>query len=188
MYQITSDDVYYGIREILPNISAVFFDRDGTLCKDTGYLNKHEDLNIFSDIEDIKLLKENGFALIGITNQSGIARGKVEEDFVKEVNTLFMKRYNFDDFYYCPHHPDEHCSCRKPELGMVFKARARHRIDLKKSYVIGDKEADMLLAKGIGAKGILVLTGLAKESDDAYHVAKNLKEAVIFILNESMKR
>jgi heptosyltransferase-2 len=184
MYAITSDDVYYGIKKILPDKPAVFFDRDGTLCRDVGYLNKYDDLHIFNDIDIVKLLKERGFKLIGVTNQSGIARGIVDEGFVKEVNNIFIKQYGFDDFYYCPHHPDDHCLCRKPEPKMLLRARAEHRIDLKKSYVIGDKEADMLLSKAVGAKGILVQTGEAKDSQHADFIAKDLKEAVNWILKK----
>jgi heptosyltransferase-2 len=182
MYAITSDDVYLGIKKILPRSPAVFFDRDGTLCRDTGYVNTYDDFQIFSEIENVKNLKEKGFKLIGITNQSGIARGIVGEDFVKEVNSIFIQQYGFDDFYYCPHHPDEHCPCRKPEPGMILKARAKHKIDFKKSYVVGDKEADMLLAKAVGAKGILLETGEAKESANADFIAKDLTEAVNWIL------
>ncbi|MBI3592333.1 MAG: lipopolysaccharide heptosyltransferase II, partial [Nitrospirae bacterium] len=156
MDAVTSDDVYDAIKKLLPERRAVFFDRDGTLCRDAHYLNDWKDFEIFPEIERIKALKDRGFSLIGITNQSGVYRGLVEESFVKEVNRVFIDRHGFDDFYYCPHGPDEHCSCRKPEPGMLLKARARHMINLRESYVVGDKNADMLLAKAVGAKGILV--------------------------------
>jgi heptosyltransferase-2 len=184
MYAITSDDVYLGIKKVLPNKPAVFFDRDGTLCNDSGYLSRYEDLKIFPEVNNIPILKEKGFQLIGVTNQSGVARGIIEENFVKEVNKIFIERYNFDDFYYCPHHPEEHCPCRKPEPGMVLMARAEHGIDLKQSYVVGDKEADMLLAKAVGTKGIFVRTGHDKESPSADYEAKNLREAVDFIIRD----
>ncbi|MEW6162423.1 MAG: lipopolysaccharide heptosyltransferase II [Nitrospirota bacterium] len=183
MYAITSDDVYYGIKKLLPNRPAVFFDRDGTLCRDVGYLNKYDDLQIFTDIDSVTLLKERGFKLIGVTNQSGIARGIIEEDFVREVNKIFIERYDFDDFYYCPHHPEEYCSCRKPEPGMLLRARAEQGIDLKRSFVVGDKERDMLLARAVGAKGILVKTGQDKESSNVDFIAKDLKEAVNWVLD-----
>ncbi|MGB9716769.1 MAG: lipopolysaccharide heptosyltransferase II [Thermodesulfovibrionales bacterium] len=185
MYAITSDDVYYGVKKILPYNPAVFFDRDGTLCRDSGYLNRYEDLYIYPEVVNLHLLKEKGFKLIGLTNQSGIARGIIKEEFVKDINRIFIERYKFDDFYYCPHHPDEHCSCRKPELGMAFRARAEHRIDFKKSYVVGDKESDMLLAKAMGAKGIFVKTGHDKESNTADYEARDLKEALDLIIKHS---
>ncbi|MBM4146550.1 MAG: lipopolysaccharide heptosyltransferase II [Nitrospira sp.] len=184
MYAITSDEVYYDIKKILPNNPAVFFDRDGTLNHDTGYINTMDDFHIFTDIDNVRLLKEKGFKVIGISNQSGIARGIVNEAFVKEANSIFMQRFGFDDFYYCPHHPDEHCPCRKPEPEMLLRARAQHGINLRKSYIVGDKEADLLLAKAVGAKGILVQTGELKESEDADFTAKNLTEAVNWIIKQ----
>jgi heptosyltransferase-2 len=184
MYEITSDDVYLGIKKILPSGPAVFFDRDGTLCKDIGYLKSHDDLEIFPDVNMVKLLKEKRVKLIGVSNQSGIARGLIQEDFVREVNKIFIDQYNFDDFYFCPHHPDEHCPCRKPEPGMLLRARAQHHIDLKKSFIVGDKETDMLLARAVGAKGVFVKTGQDKESSSADYEVRNLKEAVDFIIRD----
>lgn len=191
MTSITPDEVFEAVKHLIPKNRAVFFDRDGTLCKDVGYLNKFEDLEIFKETEDLKALKEKGFKLIGVSNQSGIARGIVKEDFTKEVNKIFIEQYGFDAFYYCPHHPDERCSCRKPEPVMILRARAEHGIDLKKSFVIGDKELDMLLAKAAGARGIFVLTGRydsqprhGTESANADYVAKDLNEAVKWILGK----
>ncbi len=123
--------------------------------------------------------------MIGVSNQSGIARGLVEEDFVKQVNNIFIDKYGFNDFYYCPHHPDEHCSCRKPEPGLLLKARIDHNLNLKKSFVVGDKETDMLLAKSSGAKGIFVKTDQDSFSENADFVAGDIEEAVSIILENS---
>lgn len=182
MYAITSDEVYHRLRKIMAETKAVFFDRDGTLCKDMHYLNSWDNFELLPGIPDLAGLKERGFKLIGVTNQSGVAKGLVNEAFAKEVNSFFIDKHGFDAFYYCPHHPEEHCSCRKPEPGMLLTARAEHMVNLKASYVIGDKEADMLLAKAAGAKGILVLTGHQKESVNADFVARDLKEAIAFIV------
>jgi heptosyltransferase-2 len=142
------------------------------------------DLEIFPEIDSLKHLREAGFKLIGVTNQSGVARGIVNEGFVKEVNKLFIERYGFDDFLYCPHHPDEHCPCRKPEPDMLLRARGKHKVNLKKSFVIGDKESDMLLAKAAGAAGILVQTGQLQASPYADYTAKDLRDAVNWILQK----
>ncbi|MFH1014402.1 MAG: lipopolysaccharide heptosyltransferase II [Nitrospirota bacterium] len=182
MDAITSDEVFDAIEHFIPKNKAVFFDRDGTLCKDAGYLNSLDNLEIFKEVAGLIRLKDKGYKLIGVSNQSGIARGIVDEKFTKEVNNIFIEQYGFDDFYYCPHHPDERCPCRKPEPEMILKARAQHSINLKQSYVIGDKELDMLIAKSAGAKGILVLTGQGAESSNADYVAKDLNEAVKWIL------
>jgi len=164
---------------------AIFLDRDGTLCEDTGYINNINDLHIFSETDSLQMLKDRGFSLIGITNQSGIARGLIREDFVQQVNTIFMNKYGFDDFYYCPHHADERCACRKPEPEMLLRARSKHRIDFRRSYVIGDKDSDMLLAQAVGAKGILVKTGKLQDSQYAEFTAANLAEAANWILKDS---
>lgn len=184
MDAITTDEVFQGLTDVLPSggRKAVFFDRDGTLCQDAHYLNKMEDFKVFPQINSLKALKDNGFKLIGITNQSGIARGLVEEDFVQEVNGSFVRQHGFDGFYYCPHLPQEGCACRKPSPEMLYRARAEHGVDLRESYVIGDKEADMGLARAVGACGILVLTGESEGSGAADYVAKDLGDAVGWIL------
>ncbi len=183
MEAITIDDVLDGIKRLIPENRAVFFDRDGTLCKDTGYLNDIARLEIFEDIKALEGLKEKGFKLIGVTNQSGIARGIVKEEIAREINQLFIDRYGFDDFYYCPHLPDEHCECRKPEPGMVLRARAEHKINLKSSWVVGDKHSDILLAKAVGARSILLRSDKLMEYPAADYVVNTLSEAVKIILD-----
>ncbi|HXX57636.1 MAG TPA: lipopolysaccharide heptosyltransferase II [Thermodesulfovibrionales bacterium] len=185
MYAISSEDVYHGICELLPRRRAVFFDRDGTLCRDVGYLRIWDDFSVLPGVDGLSTLKEKGFVLIGVSNQSGIARGIVDEHFVREVNEAFIGRYGFDAFYFCPHHPDEHCSCRKPEPGMALRARNKYGIALKESFVVGDKESDLLLAKAIGAKAILVTTGEAERSQYADFTARSLREAVDYIMLET---
>lgn len=182
MYDIAQDDVYLAVKGLLPNKKAVFFDRDGTLCEDMNYLNSKDNFRFQPGVEDLARLKANGFKLIGVTNQSGVARGLVEEGFVKEINGVFINEFGFDGFFYCPHLPEEHCSCRKPEPGMLHEARWSYGIDLRKSYVVGDKDGDMLLAKAAGAKGVFVRTGRDDDSPHADFVAEGLREAVDFIL------
>ncbi|MBI4688360.1 MAG: lipopolysaccharide heptosyltransferase II [Nitrospirae bacterium] len=185
MEEITADDVFNALRDILPKEKAVFLDRDGTLIEDAGYLNTFDKLKIFPDVLDaIKRLKSAGFKLIGITNQSGIARGIVDEGFVRESNAYLQKTLGIDAFYYCPHHPDDNCLCRKPEPLLLRKTRLEHGINLKISYVIGDKEIDIMLARQTGAKGILVKTGEANDSSDADFIAENFKDAADWILNQ----
>jgi heptosyltransferase-2 len=167
---------------------AVFFDRDGTLCHDADYLNTWHDFKVFDDISHLNSLILHEFMLIGLTNQSGIARGLVEESFAREVNRHFITHHGFADFYYCPHHPDEGCGCRKPGTGMLTRAATEHHVDPKRSYVVGDKDSDMLLAKAVGAKAVLVQTGKQQESAHADFIAKDLEEAVQLILDDSKKR
>jgi heptosyltransferase-2 len=182
MEMITSEEVFEAVKASVNVKRAVFFDRDGTLCKDPGYLRRIEDFEVFPGIGSLTRLKERGFTLIGVTNQSGIARGLVDEDFVKQVNAVFLDNYGFDGFYYCPHHPDEHCSCRKPEPGLLMDARVDYNIDLKRSFVVGDKDLDMLLSRAAGATGILVRTGQDSVSPNADYSVENIGEAVDLIL------
>ncbi len=185
---ITAEEVYAAVKERLPKKRAVFFDRDGTLCRDAHYLSRMEDFEIFPEITALAKLREHGYCLIGVSNQSGIARGIVQEEFTAQVNRIFMEQYGFDAFYYCPHHPDDHCSCRKPEPGMLISARNDHGIDIKRSFVVGDKDDDMILARSVGAKAILVKTGKAETSSHANSVAEGLSDAVETILAMSNER
>ncbi|RMG68358.1 MAG: lipopolysaccharide heptosyltransferase II, partial [Nitrospirae bacterium] len=178
------EEVSSALKEILPTRKAVFFDRDGTLCRDAHYLNRWEDLEVFPDIKELGKLKELGYLIVGITNQSGIARGIVDEDFVRQVNNYFIEKQGLDAFYYCPHHPDEHCACRKPSPGMLLRARAELGIDLKKSIVVGDKESDMELAKAVGCRGFFLRTGQERESKLADRGFNNLKELVQHIVSQ----
>jgi len=184
MFAVTAEEVFFQIKDMLPHKKAVFFDRDGTLCRDADYLNDWKDFEILSGIASLGELKGKGFLLIGITNQSGISRGLVKEPFAKDINAVFTGTYGFDDFYYCPHSPEDYCQCRKPAPGMLIKARGRHLIDLKRSFVVGDKDADMLAAKAVGARGILVTTGKQQTSPHADTVVGSLEEAVRVILTD----
>ncbi|MGL4982640.1 MAG: D-glycero-alpha-D-manno-heptose-1,7-bisphosphate 7-phosphatase [Treponemataceae bacterium] len=135
---------------------AIFLDRDGTINVDTGYLYKWEDFHFIDGvIKTLKKLKEKGFLLIILTNQSGIARGFFTEQDVQvlhnKMNAFLQKNYNFqfDGIYYCPHHEQGtqkkytiECNCRKPEKGMLLQALKDFDIDLSASIMIGDKDSD----------------------------------------------
>jgi len=206
MEEITVDDIFGALKSILPKEKAVFLDRDGTIIEDVRYLNSFDNLKILPEVaEGLPRLKSAGFKLIGITNQSGIARGIISEEFVRESNAYLQKTLGIDAFYYCPHHPDDNCLCRKPETMLLQKARLEYGIDLKASYVIGDKESDVLLAKQLGAKGILLATGedlnlegsriqgfkgssiTAQDKEIADFVAKDFKEAIEWILSRRVE-
>jgi len=182
MTEVRADEVFEAVKKLLPKRKAVFLDKDGTLIEDKNYLNSFDDLVMLPDVkENLYRLKEGGFKLIGITNQSGIARGIVDETFVRESNSFLERELGIDDFYYCPHHPDENCACRKPEPLLILRARLKHSVNLKKSFVIGDKESDVQLAANAGAQGVLITTQ-PPESTCASYIAKDLKDAVDWIL------
>lgn len=178
---ITPDEVFLTIRRLLPSKKAVFFDRDGTLCRDAHYLNNWNDFEPFQGLDELRKLKDAGFLLIGITNQSGIKRGIVDRNFTESVNRFFMERYGFDDFLYCPHLPEDNCACRKPSPGMLFRAREKFGIDLKRSYVVGDKESDMELGKSVGAIPIRV------PEDDEKTKSEGIKKIIKRILDRENK-
>lgn len=157
------------------NNFAVFFDRDGTLNEDPGYLGDPDSLKLYPDIgkalSDLK--KKLNPKFIVISNQSGIARGILTDEMVKSVNekintVLAENGVAIDAFYYCPHHPDfsekKDCSCRKPSPELVLKAAKDFNIDLSHSFLVGDSVSDIECGKNAGVKTILVKTGYGEES------------------------
>ncbi|EHN70912.1 D-glycero-beta-D-manno-heptose 1,7-bisphosphate 7-phosphatase [Aliivibrio fischeri] len=152
---------------------AVFIDRDGVINVDRGYVHKRDDFEYIDGVfEATKKLKEMGYLLVLVTNQSGIARGMFTEDQF-EILTEWMdwnfadNGVDFDGIYYCPHHPEatvekykEACDCRKPNPGMLVSAQRFLDIDMENSIMIGDKKEDMMAAQaaGVGTR-ILVRTG-----------------------------
>jgi D-glycero-D-manno-heptose 1,7-bisphosphate phosphatase len=171
---------------------AVFLDRDGTLIHDTGYLNRLSQIKLFPQtVPALKLLRKAGFYLFVVSNQSGVARGYFRESMVKKTNQaiqalLKSKGAGIDRFFYCPHHPQgkvksfsKACGCRKPRPGMVKEAAKKFPIDLKKSYVVGDKVDDLLLAQRARlAGGLLVRTGEGRRSEKKM-AAQGVKRAMI---------
>jgi D-glycero-D-manno-heptose 1,7-bisphosphate phosphatase len=159
---------------------AVFLDRDGTLLEEAGYVDRLERLVLFPfSIDAVRLLNRAGFAVVVITNQSGVGRGMYEEDFVTRTHDVIAQRVaeggaRIDAFYYCPHHPAAEveryradCDCRKPAPGMLTRAAADLSLDLSRSYSIGDKWSDVQVGRAAGARGILVRTGYGRSSEMA---------------------
>jgi D-glycero-D-manno-heptose 1,7-bisphosphate phosphatase len=145
-----------------PPQKAAFLDRDGTLIEDVGYLARVEDLRIFPfTSEAVRLLRENGFLVVVITNQSGIGRKIYDEAAMHAIHERMQEDLDnmLDGFYFCPHLPDEGCACRKPGLGMLEAARGDLEIDMDGSWMIGDKAIDIQTGANAGIKTALVLTG-----------------------------
>ncbi len=141
---------------------AVFVDRDGTINVDVHYLDDPDKFEMYPGVgEGVKKLKDSGFKIIIITNQSGIARGYFTEKQLSDVHERMKKEFQefyvmLDGIYYCPHHPDDNCNCRKPRTGLFEKAIDEHNIDISKSYMIGDKALDINAGKKIGTVTILI--------------------------------
>ena len=151
---------------------AIFLDRDGTIIELRDYLRSLDEIVLLPRAaEGLKLLADAGYLLIIITNQSGVARGYFDEEFVRAANDklnemLERRGVAIDAVYYCPHHPmygsegyKVDCDCRKPKPGMIDRAAADFDIDLRRSWVIGDNEPDIKLAANAGLRSVLVRTG-----------------------------
>jgi D,D-heptose 1,7-bisphosphate phosphatase len=176
---------------------AVFLDRDGTINIDVHYLADPDKFEMYPGVgEGVRELKNHGFKVIVVTNQSGIGRGYYSLDQLsaihKKMNNIFL-RYDItlDGIYYCPHHPDDHCNCRKPNTGLFEKAISQHNINISKSFMVGDKLLDIEAGKKIGARTILIPELHVREEFLQTHdiwnyrpdyIAENFLEGVRWIL------
>ena len=141
---------------------AVFLDRDGTINVDVHYLGDPAKFKIYPGVaQGVKRLQDAGFLIIVITNQSGIARGyyglgtlgAIHRQMREELGATGVK---VNGIYFCPHHPDDGCQCRKPGTGMLEQAIAEYDIDAARSYMLGDKPKDAGAGQNVGAMGILI--------------------------------
>jgi histidinol-phosphate phosphatase family protein len=179
---------------------AVFIDRDGTINVDVHYLSTPSDLNLYPGVaKGIATLAKGGFLIVIITNQSGIARGNLTHEMLAEIHNRLHALIeesggHIDAIYYCPHHPDEKCACRKPQPGMLQKAISDMHIDPKQSFIIGDRMLDVEAGKAVGLKAVLVpeaVNEAAVEEEKKKSAAKAdfecraFPEAVEFILRAS---
>jgi D-alpha,beta-D-heptose 1,7-bisphosphate phosphatase (EC 3.1.3.-) len=177
---------------------AVFLDRDGTINIEKNYLYKVEDfVFIRGTVEAIKIFHNLGYIVIVITNQAGVARGYYTESDVKELHNyidaeLIKNGTYVDAYYYCPHHPEGiaveyavECECRKPNTGMIEQAVKDFNINLKESFIIGDKEIDIQTGKNAGMKmSILVRSGhnineANTEADEIYDDLLGFAQTII---------
>jgi D-glycero-D-manno-heptose 1,7-bisphosphate phosphatase len=176
---------------------AVFLDRDGTIAEEVGYLNHVERFRMFPFAGPaIRRLNEAGLAVMVVTNQSGVARGYFPESLVQQVNERMQRELSadgarLDAVYYCPHNSTDGCDCRKPKTAMLERAAREHHLDLLRSFVVGDRYADMELAFRAGCKAVFVRTGygLGEEEWHAkdwprrpHAIVDNLQGAVDWIL------
>ena len=185
---------------------AEFLDRDGTIARDVHYCRRPEDFKILPTVpEAIKLLNDNGFMVVVITNQSGIARGYFNEETLARIHAKMKSELaghgvHIDAIYYCPHHPDDGCECRKPKTALFHKAAKDLNIDFKLSYVVGDMQMDIDAGRALGCKTALVTTGpqslvpgpqllnlkprtLNPELQMPDYIAENLLEAARWIID-----
>jgi len=189
---------------------AIFIDRDGTISEEVGYVNHLSRFRLLPrTAEAVRLINKSGFKAIVVTNQSGVARGYFPEELVREVHTkmqmlLSQEGAHVDRIYYCPHHPQVgpakyriDCDCRKPKIGMLEKAVRDLKVDLSRSYIIGDKHTEVVTGHRAGIKSILVLTGYGIGELELFSdqweqkpdfVAEDLLAAVKWILQQEAKQ
>jgi len=215
MERVTADEVYQAAIVQLASKRAsagggaatlplqgvtVFLDRDGTTNRDTGYIKTPDELQIFPGaVEAVARLKQAGARVVMTTNQSGVGRGLFSVETLGAIHARLRSVFEaggapFDGLYYCPHHPDDGCACRKPGTVMVERAVADLGLDLSRAYVVGDQRRDIDLARRIGAKGILVTTGptsaqaleeLRQEGAAPDYVATDLGQAVTWLFGDA---
>ena len=165
---------------------CVFLDRDGVINKELGYqITSIEEFELIDGLKtQLKRLKDAGFLLIIITNQSGIAKGNYDEEFVYECYSLIQEATDdlIDDMYFAPGHESVSKSLsRKPDSLMFEKSIAKHKIDVGNSYMIGDKERDLIPAKRLGICTFLLSRD--KSSNYADYQVQELSKAAELILS-----
>jgi len=187
--------VHLGLCSLL-GAKAVFLDRDGTINDNRhGYVHTIEEFEFMPGaIEALKELSKTDYRIVIVTNQSGIGRGfYAEQDFEALsdwfLSTLATEGVRIDRIYHCPHTPEDRCSCRKPEIGMLSKAVADLGISLKDSWMVGDDAKDILMGRRANMKTVKIgdqIPCSLKVQPDAY--SDNLQSAVDIILSKKMAR
>jgi len=175
--------------------AAVFVDRDDTLMRDVPYCSRPEDVTLLpAAAQAVRRWNEAGLPVFLVTNQSGLARGYFDRPTLERVHErlrelLGKEGARLDALYVCPHAPADACPCRKPEPGMVEQAAREHGIDPRQSVVVGDRMLDVLLAKRVGARAVIVPSergraelALAGPQEQPDFVAPSLAEAAEWVL------
>lgn len=174
-----------------PPAPAVFLDRDGTIMRDVEYCGDPSQVEVFEFAPvAIRKLKAAGFKICIITNQSGLGRGyftleayrAVEQEVARQVGAGLI-----DGTYFCPDLPDSGSPCRKPAPGMILEAARDHAVDLKRSFMVGDKLIDARCGHNAGVRSILVHTGFEQHTDGgvADWQVRDLAEAAEIILRHA---
>ena len=188
---------------------AVFLDRDGTINEEVDYLTRVEDFRLLPGAaRAIARLREAGYVVVVVTNQSAVARGMLTEAGLAEIHDemrrqLALEGAELDGICFCPHHPDhgeppyrQDCACRKPKPGMLHQAAEDLGIDLSRSVMVGDKVIDVETGWNAGCRSMLVRTGYGEKAygemdretrDRIACVARDLLEAVDWVLREGNK-
>ena len=182
-----------------PLRGVVFLDRDGTIntAPEHRYITEWEQFRFLPGaLGAIRKLRDHGMPVIVVSNQSGVGRGLMSKTALARITRSMRAEVrraggHMEAIYYCTHHPDDGCRCRKPHPGMLRKAARERRIDLKRSFLVGDTETDVLTARSAGCRPVLVLTGRQTRTTSRHltappdRIVKDLPQAVRWILRET---
>ncbi|TLS37536.1 D-glycero-alpha-D-manno-heptose-1,7-bisphosphate 7-phosphatase [Pseudalkalibacillus caeni] len=169
---------------------AVFLDRDGVINDHVRYVNTPEDLILFEEAGDaIKRLNDHGFKVFVVTNQGGVGLGFMKEEMLQNIHDKMITELKkdgavIDDIAYCPHKPKAGCACRKPEGKMITDLAGKYKINLSESYMVGDRDTDILAGKKAGTKTVFI----GKYEPGANHSTKSIGSAVDWILDNTDKK
>jgi D-glycero-D-manno-heptose 1,7-bisphosphate phosphatase len=139
---------------------ALLLDRDGTVIEDRGYMHEPDLVELRPGAaEALRAFADEGWALVIVSNQSGVGRGLITAAEMDVVQTRFLEvmrgaGVTIAGSYFCPHRPDENCPCRKPSVFLVEQAARDHGLDLAESWMIGDRRSDILCGKNAGCRTI----------------------------------
>jgi D-glycero-D-manno-heptose 1,7-bisphosphate phosphatase len=182
---------------------AVFLDRDGVINRNrSDYVKSWAEYEFLPGAQTaLQKLDRLHWPVVVVSNQSAIGRGMMARATVDDINRRMMEAVRraggrIDEVAYCPHRPDEHCACRKPQPGLLLDAARRLHIDLRQSFLIGDAETDILAAQAAGCHPILVKTGLGEENLSRlfaknvqdFEVVDDLAAAVTWIMTQAAAR
>lgn len=180
-------------------IKAIFFDRDGTLIheKPGTYLSDPDKVRLYAPVPyALEKLQTAGFHFFIVSNQSGIGRGYFGVKEVNAVHARLQKLLNpvqIQEIVFCPHAPEEKCACRKPGTLLGEKLVKKYHIDPARSFMVGDKKADVLFGHGLGFKSVLMTTANGKNHLKKYpdlqpdFIAKDMLAAAHYILKEDQR-
>ncbi len=162
-------------------MSLIILDRDGVINHESNeYIKSPEEwIAIPGSLKAIARLNKAGFQVVVATNQSGLARGLFDLAMLEKIHAkcnaeLAAEGGVLADIFFCPHHPDDNCFCRKPQPGMFLQIREKYAVDLSEVFFVGDSVSDIQAAKNVGCKPLLVLTGNGQKTLASYAEASSL--------------
>ena len=181
---------------------AIFLDRDGVICQNrSDHVKSWDEYRFLPGVKSgLAALSQLGLPIVIVTNQAIVNRGIVTAGVVEDIHQRMVAEVTaaagrIDRIFYCPHRPDEGCSCRKPETGMFLQAAEELGISLTGSYLIGDAVTDLIAGNQVGCQNYLVLTGRGPKQlwpafralGGNFTIVRDLKDAVNHILNSERR-